>query len=78
MLPSDPLPLFSEKNIPQHQLASYTIHLLPACQLLPACRLLTTCESFNKPPAPGTHTTRAHNTQAGKDSQYNDCYYNNN
>ena len=66
MLPSDPLPLFSEKNIPLYHRSPTVIlrkehppaplHLRHRSQYLPACQFLPGCESFNKPLLPpGTH-----------------------
>ena len=72
MLPSDPLPLFSTKNIPLYRRSPADIlskeyppaplRLRHRFQLLPAYQLLPSCESFNKPLLSGTHTSRTHTT----------------
>ena len=57
MLPSDPLPLFSEKKNHQYRSVSDT-----ACQFLPRC------ESFNKPLLPAGNTPAGQHTRTGKGS----------
>ena len=85
MLPSGSIPLFFLQNIPQYRSASGTApSIFQACQYFPGLPVFSRLASIFQAvkvltsPQHQGHTPPGQHTRTGKDSQYNDCYYNNN